>query len=90
MRPCCFLLFSFLIGAGLGGILFLLIFAGLLAVGQTEILPPTEGTVGGFNPSLPFVLAALAGFEQKNIIQYLRDTIIKVLNISEPEPHEAG
>ena len=78
-----------LIGAGLGGIIFLLIFAGLLAVGQTEILPLAEGT-GGFNPSLPFVLSALAGFEQKNIIQYLRDTIIKVLNISEREPHEAG
>lgn len=78
-----------LTGAGLGGIIFLLIFAGLLAVGQTEILPPAEGT-GGFNPSLPFVLSALAGFEQKNIIQYLRDTIIKVLNISEREPHEAG
>lgn len=78
-----------LIGAGLGSILFLLIFAGLLAVGRTEILPQTEGA-GGFNPSLPFVLAALAGFEQKSVIRSLRDTIIKILNISEREPYEAG
>lgn len=79
------------IGAGLGGILFLLIFAGLLAVGQNEILPQATGTAeGGFNPSLPFVLAALAGFEQKNVIWYLRDTISQILHISEREPHEAG
>lgn len=79
------------IGAGLGGILFLLVFAGLLAVGQTEILPQAQGTAGGgFNPSLPFVLAALAGFEQKNVIWYLRDTIGQILHISEREPHEAG
>jgi len=77
------------IGAGLGGILFLLIFAGLLAVGQTDILPQAEGAVDGFNPSLPFVLAALAGFEQKNVIWYLRDTITQILHISERDPHEA-
>ena len=38
-----------LIGAGLGGILFLLVSAGLLAAGQD---------VGDFNPSLPLILAA--------------------------------
>jgi hypothetical protein len=68
----------------LGAILFLLVFAGLLAVGQAE------GTAGGFNPSLPFVLSALAGFEQKNVIWYLPDTIAQILHISERNPHEAG
>jgi hypothetical protein len=61
-----------LIGAGLGGILFLLVSAGLLVTGQE---------VGTFNPSLPLILAALAGFEQRDIIRYLRDTVKKILGI---------
>lgn len=69
---------------GLGAIVFLLVFAGLLAVGQAE------ATASGFNPSSPFVLCALAGFEQKNIMWYLQDTIAQMLRISEHEPYEAG
>ena len=70
-----------LIGAGLGGILFLLVSAGLLTTGQD---------VGDFNPSLPLILAALAGFEQQNIIRYLRDTIRQILRIEERSPDEGG
>ncbi len=70
-----------LIGAGLGGILFLLVSAGLLTTGQD---------VGNFNPSLPLILAALAGFEQQNVIRYLRDTIRQLLRIEERGPDEGG
>lgn len=70
-----------LIGAGLGGILFLLVSAGLLTTGQD---------VGAFNPSLPLILAALAGFEQQNVIRYLRDTIRQILRIEERSPNEGG
>lgn len=70
-----------LIGAGLGGILFLLVSAGLLTTGQD---------IGDFNPSLPLILATLAGFEQQNIIRYLRDTIRQILRIEEKPPNEGG
>ncbi len=70
-----------LIGAGLGGILFLLVSAGLLMTGQD---------VGDFNPSLPLILAALAGFEQQNVIRYLRDTVRQLLRIEERSPDEGG
>ncbi len=70
-----------ILGAGLGGILFLLVSAGLLTTGQD---------VGNFNPSLPLILAALAGFEQQNVIRYLRDTIRQMLRIEERDPNEGG
>ena len=70
-----------LIGAGLGGILFLLVSAGLLVTGQE---------VGTYNPSLPLILAALAGFEQRDIIRYLRDTVKKILGIDEKVIDEGG
>lgn len=70
-----------LIGAGLGGILFLLVSAGLLVTGQE---------VGEFNPSLPLILGALAGFEQRNIIRYLRDTIKKILGITDEKVVDEG
>jgi hypothetical protein len=70
-----------LIGAGLGGILFLLVSAGLLTTGKD---------VGDFNPSLPLILSALAGFEQQNVIRYLRDTIRRILRIEEASPNEGG
>lgn len=72
-----------LIGAGLGGILFLLVSAGLLVTGQE---------VGAFNPSLPLILAALAGFEQRDIIRYLRGTVKKILAIDteKKEADEGG
>jgi len=44
------------IGAALGGILFLVVYAGLLAL--------TEGA-GSYNPALVYALAALAGFGQR-------------------------
>lgn len=69
------------LGAGLGGILFLLVSAGLLATGQD---------VGEFNPSLPLILAALAGFEQQYIIRYLRDTVRQMLRIEVKSPDERG
>lgn len=70
-----------LLGGGLGGILFLLVSAGLLATGQDVV---------DFNPSLPLILAALAGFEQQNVIRYFRDTIRQVLRIEEKGADEGG
>lgn len=70
-----------LLGGGLGGILFLFVSAGLLATGQD---------VKDFNPSLPLILAALAGFEQQSIIRYFRDTIRQVLRIEEKGADEGG
>ncbi|MFC1965438.1 hypothetical protein ACFLWI_00590 [Chloroflexota bacterium] len=69
------------LGGGLGGILFLLATGGLLVTGQDVV---------DFNPSLPLVLAALAGFEQQNIIRYLRDTVRQILRIEERNPEEGG
>lgn len=70
-----------LIGAGLGGILFLLVSAGLLVTGQDA---------STFNPSLPLILAALAGFEQRNIILYLRATVRKILGITDEKAADEG
>jgi len=78
-----------IVGAGLGAIIFLVVFAGLLSVGQTQILP--DGTdVGGFNPAIVFLLSALVGFEEQSVIRYLRDTIRHIFRIEEKEPHEGG
>jgi len=78
-----------IVGAGLGAIIFLVVFAGLLSVGQTQILP--SGTdEGGFNPAIVFLLAALVGFEEQSVIRYLRDTVRHIFRIEEKEPHEGG
>lgn len=78
-----------IIGAGLGAIIFLVVFAGLLSVGQTQILP-TGTDMGGFNPAIVFLLAALVGFEEQSVIRYLRDTVKHIFRIDEGEPHEGG
>ena len=70
-----------IIGTVIGGILFLLVSGGLLVTGQD---------VGEFNPSLPLVLAALAGFEQQDIIRYLRTTIRRILRIEGRSYEEEG
>ena len=50
----------------------------------------TGQDVDDFNPSLPLILAALTGFEQQTVIQYLRDTIKQILRIEERNPNEGG
>ncbi|UCC60279.1 MAG: hypothetical protein JSV02_00180 [Dehalococcoidia bacterium] len=69
------------IGAGLGGILFLVVSGGLLM---------TDQEVGEFNPSLPLILSALSGFEQQHVVRYLRDVVKNILRIEEPSPDEGG
>lgn len=69
------------IGAVLGGILFLVVYAGLLAL--------TEGA-RTYNPALVYALAALAGFGQRQVIQYLRETLADTLRIKREAPEETG
>jgi len=69
------------IGAALGGILFLVVYAGLLAL--------TDGA-GSYSPALVYALAALAGFGQRQVIQYLRETLADMLRIKREAPDEAG
>ncbi len=70
-----------LIGAALGGILFFVVYAGLLAL--------TEGVVS-YNPALVYALAALAGFGQRQVIQYLRETLANMLHLQKEAPEEGG
>ena len=63
-----------IIGAGIGGILFLIISGGLLI---------TVRNLDEYNPSLPLLLSALAGFEQQHVIRYLRDLVRNILRIEE-------
>lgn len=74
-------LFHPLIGAVLGGILFLVIYAGLLALTKDE---------GGYRPALVYALAALTGFGQRQVIQYFRETLADMLRIRRDVPEEAG
>ena len=69
------------LGAGLGGILFLIVSGGLLITGQDVV---------DFNPGLPLILSVLAGFEQQHIVRYLRDTVRRILQIEERAPEEGG
>ena len=69
-----------LIGAGVGGILFLLVYSGLLVTGQQ----------GPFNPSVPFVLAACAGLEQTYVVGFLREFLKKRLKDVDQAPEELG
>ena len=74
-------LFHPLIGGVLGGILFLVIYAGLLAL--------TEGEAG-YRPALVYAVAALTGFGQRQVIQYFRETLADMLRIKREVPEEAG
>lgn len=78
-----------LIGAGLGGIIFLLAMTGLLTAGQTQVLSAVE-SAGGFNPTLVLLLAALIGFEEETVIRYLRETVRQVFRVPEVGPTEGG
>ncbi|MFQ5902875.1 MAG: hypothetical protein ACE5JO_04220 [Candidatus Binatia bacterium] len=69
------------IGAALGGILFLVVSAGLLALRQDA---------DSYSPTLVYALAALAGFGQRQVIQYLRETLADMLRIKREAPDEAG
>lgn len=70
-----------IIGAAIGGILFFIVYAGLLALTQ-------EGN--DYNPTLIYALAGLAGFGQRQVIQYLRQTLANILHIEKEAPEEAG
>jgi hypothetical protein len=72
-----------IIGAALGGILFFVIYAGLLALTQA-------GDNSGYNPTLVYALAALAGFGQRQVIMYFRETLADILRIKRETPDEAG
>lgn len=69
------------IGAVAGGILFLLIYAGLLAISANST---------NYTPALIFAIAAVAGFSQRQVMEYFRDTLVKILNIRTEPPEEAG
>ena len=68
------------IGAVAGSILFLIIYAGLLAISDSET----------YDPILIFAIAALGGFSQRQVIEYFRQTLVKILNIQKEPPEEAG
>lgn len=70
-----------IIGAALGGILFFVVYAGLLAL--------TEDGVS-YNPALVYALAALAGFGQRQAIEYLREILAKMLHLQKEVPEEGG
>ena len=70
-----------IIGAALGGILFFVVYAGLLAL--------TEDGVS-YNPALIYALAALAGFGQRQAIEYLRETLANMLHLQKEVPDEGG
>jgi len=69
------------IGAVLGGILFLVVSAGLLALNRDA---------GSYNPALVYALAALAGFGQRQAIEYLRETLADMLRLKRDVTDEAG
>jgi hypothetical protein len=77
------------IGAGLGGIVFLLVLAGLLSTGQTGVLSQADNG-GGFNGTLPFLIAALVGFEEETVIRYLRTTVRQIFRVEDSTPMEGG
>lgn len=74
-------LFHPLIGAVLGGILFMVIYAGLLALTEDE---------ASYRPALVYAVAALTGFGQRQVIQYFRETLADMLRIKREVPEEAG
>jgi hypothetical protein len=69
------------IGAVAGSILFLIIYAGLLAISDSST---------NYSPALLFAVAAVGGFSQRQVIEYFRDTLVKILNIQKEPPEEAG
>jgi hypothetical protein len=69
------------IGAVLGGVLFLVVSAGLLALNKDA---------GSYNPALIYALAALAGFGQRQVIEYLRETLADMLRLKREVADEAG
>jgi hypothetical protein len=77
------------IGAAIGGILVFVVHAGLLAL-TGESLAQETGSSATYNPALIYALAALAGFGQRQMIQYLRETLANMLHIKKEGPEEAG
>ncbi len=70
-----------MIGAAAGSILFLIVYAGLLAL--------TEGR-NGYSPALIFAMAAVGGFGQRQVLQYFREALANMLHIKQEPPEEAG
>ena len=77
------------IGAAIGGILVFVVNAGLLAL-TGENLAQETGNSASYNPALVYALAALAGFGQRQMIQYLREALANMLHIKKEDPEEAG
>ncbi len=78
-----------IIGGGLGAIVFLLVLAGLLTTGQNQVLTSTESG-GGFNATLPYLFAALVGFEEETLITYLRHTVRQIFQVGTGLSDEEG
>ena len=76
-----------IIGGGLGAIVFLVVIAGLLTTGQNQVLT-SDG--GGFNATLPYLLAALVGFEEETVIRYLRRTVRQIFQVSTSVSDDEG
>ena len=70
-----------LIGGVLGGILFQVIYAGLLALTEDE---------ASYRPALVYAVAALTGFGQRQVCQYFRETLADILRTKREVPEEAG
>jgi hypothetical protein len=77
------------IGAAIGGILVFVINAGLLALTGENLAQGTDSSAT-YNPALVYALAALAGFGQRQMIQYLREILANILHIKKEDPEEAG
>ncbi|MFC1955971.1 hypothetical protein ACFLWZ_05550 [Chloroflexota bacterium] len=77
------------IGAAIGGILVFVVNAGLLALTGENLAQETSSSAA-YNPALVYALAAMAGFGQRQMIQYLRETLANMLHIKREDPEEAG
>ena len=76
-----------IIGGGLGAIVFLVVIAGLLTTGQNQVLASGGG---GFNATLPYLLAALVGFEEETVIRYLRRSVRQIFQVSTTVSEDEG
>ncbi|MFC1958396.1 hypothetical protein ACFLV6_00515 [Chloroflexota bacterium] len=70
-----------IIGAVVGSILYLILHAGLLAVGQDNTK---------FDPPLIYAIAGMAGFTQQHAVKYIQDTFAKILNTPDEGSDERG
>ena len=70
-----------IIGGVVGSILYLILHAGMLAVGPDNTK---------FDPPLIYAVAAMAGFTQQHAVKYIQDTFAKILNTPDEGSDERG